>query len=380
MANENSDEECINGTPPELQCVTNESALELLPQKSRTLYEKQYSKFKKWRIEKNAKNITENVLLAYLSSMSNHLKSSTLWSTYSMLKSTLAVKDNIDISKFRKLRTFLKKQNVGYKAKKSKIFSRDQLNRFLRDAPNHAYLMWKVCLLIGIAGACGRDELRQISIEDIADKDDLLVITIPDSKNWKKRIFTLTPEITEGINSLELFRKYAALRPAHCEHKAFFINYRLGKCSTQVVGVHTFAKIPSLIAQYLALPNPSAYTGHCYRRTSASLLADSGARIPTFKRHGRCKSTTVAEGYVEDSIRNKINMSRSILTGTSFVSVQSALDKSSLPELQGSSSNESSVETQVAGDTGTIKVSTSMGNTTIHFHNCSHFTIHVHKY
>lgn len=61
-----------------------------------------------------------------------------------MLKSTLAVKENIDISKYAKLHAFLKKQNVGYKAKKSKIFSRDEINTFLRDAPNDSYLMSKV--------------------------------------------------------------------------------------------------------------------------------------------------------------------------------------------------------------------------------------------
>lgn len=59
------------------------------------------------------------------------------------------------------------------------------------------------------------------------------------------------------------------------------------------------------------------YTGHCYRRTSASLLADSGADILTLKRHGGWKSSTVAEGYVEDSITNKIKISKCILTGES---------------------------------------------------------------
>lgn len=288
-----------------------------------------------WCKKNKARNLTENVLLAYFSSKAKNCKSSTLWSTYSMLKSTLAVKNNIDISKYIKLIAYLKKQNVGYKAKKSKIFNRNEINHFLRDAPNESYLMWKVnliiiylricnitlntlqiCLLIGIAGACRRDELRKMRVQDIADKDDILIITIPDSKNGKKRTFTLTNDIFAEIDPLELFRKYASLRPSHCSHNTFFINYRLGKCSTQVVGVHTFAKIPSLIAKYLDLPNPADYTGHCYRRTSASLLADSGADILTLKRHGGWKSSTVAEGYVEDSIANKINIGRRILTGT----------------------------------------------------------------
>lgn len=41
------------------------------------------------------------------------------------------------------------------------------------------------------------------------------------------------------------------------------------------------------------------------RRTSATLLIDVGANIESLKRHGGWKSSCVAEGYIEDSLRNK---------------------------------------------------------------------------
>jgi hypothetical protein len=61
-------------------------------------------------------------------------KSSTSWSRYSMLKASLVVNNNVDISKYCKLVAFLKRQSVGYKAKKSKIFSREQIFKFLSTA------------------------------------------------------------------------------------------------------------------------------------------------------------------------------------------------------------------------------------------------------
>ncbi|KAJ8914397.1 hypothetical protein NQ315_017487 [Exocentrus adspersus] len=64
----------------------------------------------------------ETVLLAYLSEKAKKVKPSTLWSYYSMLKSTLLVNDNCDISKYSKLIALLKKLCDGYKPKKSKIF------------------------------------------------------------------------------------------------------------------------------------------------------------------------------------------------------------------------------------------------------------------
>lgn len=170
-------------------------------------------------------------------------------------------------------------------------------------------------MIIGLTGACRRDELRKMSICDIEDKGNMLVITIPQTKTGKKRIFTVTDEILETVHVLQLFRKYLALRPPHTQHKTFFINYRNGKCSTQVIGVHTFGKIPSLIAQYLQLPNASNYTGHSFRRSSASLLVEAGGDILMLKRHGGWKSSTVAEGYIEDSMSSKTEISNKILTG-----------------------------------------------------------------
>ena len=38
--------------------------------------------------------------------------------------------------------------------------------------------------------------------------------------------------------------------------------------------------------KYLKLPNSKEYTGHALRRTSASLLADTGSEILTLKQQG----------------------------------------------------------------------------------------------
>ena len=60
------------------------------------------------------------------------------------------------------------------------------------------------------------------------------------------------------------------------------------------------------VALYLNLKYPEKYTGHCYRRSSATLYVDSGGDITGLKRHGGWKSTTVAEGYIDESAQNKI--------------------------------------------------------------------------
>lgn len=72
--------------------------------------------------------------------------------------------------------------------------------------------------------------------------------------------------------------------------------YCLEKCSIQSVGIHSASKIPSLIANYLKFPNEKMYTGHAFRRTSASFLANTGPDLLTLKQHGGWKSNNIAEG------------------------------------------------------------------------------------
>ena len=137
-----SDEEF--NTPPDLQAIANKTINNLLPRKSESLYSKQYDQFIKWCENNNAKSYTENVLIAYFTEKSSSKKSSTLRSIYSMLKKTLLIRNNVNIFKYAKLLAFLKLQNTSYKAKKSEIFSRDNMIKFFEKAPDMKYLMHKV--------------------------------------------------------------------------------------------------------------------------------------------------------------------------------------------------------------------------------------------
>lgn len=102
-----------------------------------------------------------------------------------------------------------------------------------------------------------------------------------------------------------------SLRPQNTSTDRFFIKYSKGKCFNQNVGINKIGQTPSLIASYLNLPEPECYTGHCFRRTSVTFLADAGGDLITIKRHG--ESSTIAEECIEDSICNKIKISQKIL-------------------------------------------------------------------
>ncbi|KAJ3644303.1 hypothetical protein Zmor_026969 [Zophobas morio] len=225
-------------------------------------------------------------MLNYLHEKSQEVKPSTLWSKYSMIKAVLSVKENIEINKFSRVIAFLKRNSVGYEPTKSKVLTRQEIDTFLTNADDMKHLLIKVALLFGVCGACRREELHSLKIQDIVQKDEeCLIITIPDTKSNIKRVF---PVIAKGkaVNGLELYRKFLRLRPETVQHDYFFICYRNGKCTVQRVGIHSFTKMPSVVAEFLNLPNPKEYTGHCFRRSSASLAADSDVDLISLKRLG----------------------------------------------------------------------------------------------
>jgi hypothetical protein len=134
-----------NCTPPELREVAEGTLSNLLPTKSREVYEKEFANFEAWCRENKVQNISENVLIAYFDMQSKTKKSSTLWSIYSMLRSCLNIYKNVDISSYAKLQAFLKKQGENYQPKKSKILEVEDICRFIGHADNKMYLAMKVC-------------------------------------------------------------------------------------------------------------------------------------------------------------------------------------------------------------------------------------------
>jgi hypothetical protein len=152
--------------------ATKAASCSLLPTKSQERYKQTYENFIEWYAMKDAEEISENVFLAYFLEKSNVLKSpASLWSEYSMLKLTISVNKNLDISKCERLKMFIKRKNDGYQARKSQVFSRDTVVKFLLDAPNEIFLMKKVVVNFGVAGACRCDELYNLKIQDVNHKN-----------------------------------------------------------------------------------------------------------------------------------------------------------------------------------------------------------------
>lgn len=132
-------------TPPNIVDAANISCSNLISETSKEKYTTAHNVFMDWRKEHNTDSFSENVLMLYFVELSKKFKASTLWTQYSMLRTTLKINNSVDIAMYAKLRAFLKRKSTGYRPKKSKIFTSEEINKFIKEAPDNVYLLAKVC-------------------------------------------------------------------------------------------------------------------------------------------------------------------------------------------------------------------------------------------
>ncbi|RZC34959.1 Phage integrase domain containing protein [Asbolus verrucosus] len=178
---------------------------------------------------------------------------------------------------YKRLQVFLKRCSQGYIPKKSKIFEENDIARFIKDVNNDKYLVIKIPVIVNVRK----------------------------TKNNLPRMFAITDK-----KWIKLIHKYKNLRPRDTTHSRFFLMYRNGYCINSPIGINTMGNIPKKIAAFLHLPDPHLYTGHCFRPSSATHIANSGGDILIIKRLRGWKTLQVSKGYVDSSLSKKIHVSK----------------------------------------------------------------------
>ncbi|KAL7299685.1 hypothetical protein TKK_0007442 [Trichogramma kaykai] len=141
------------------------------PKKSSERYLLVYDAYKDWQKEhaKSLSNSEEKNLIVYFSELKLKLKPTTLWSIWSMLKKTLATRDDVNINNFITLKSLIKNNSKGYKPTKSAVLKWDEIKKFMNEAPDFVYLGTKVVLVFGICGALRSDEIKNMLVQDVED-------------------------------------------------------------------------------------------------------------------------------------------------------------------------------------------------------------------
>jgi integrase len=246
---------------------------------------------------------SEDLVLRFLVQQKETMAATSLWTVFSHVKKYLLLECHIDFGKSQRITDFLKTLSRFHKKKKAPSFSREQMFEYLRRASNEGKsLVSKLVLLAGFYGGMRCCELVNLTWNDIVFAEEGVLLIIRQSKTDRAGIGAtkLLPSLEESSLSSSFY--YLLYKNAVADQSGrLFLNFANGKFTKAPIGKNTIAAIPRKIAEFLGLENPELYTGHSFRVSSATVLADGGASSITLKRHGRWTSDTVAESYLRDS-------------------------------------------------------------------------------
>lgn len=138
---ENSD---VEELPSDVKKRAENAVNNLMPSKSKPKYEAAYDKFIVWMKAKKVTNLCDSVLLAYFDELAETHAPTSLWATYSMLRSVIHVRHNVNIHDYATLIQFLKRKSDGYAPKKAEVLTGEDVVKFIREAPDEQYLAIKV--------------------------------------------------------------------------------------------------------------------------------------------------------------------------------------------------------------------------------------------
>lgn len=317
--------------------------------KTQGRYTKAWNEFIAFSDNPVFKYINEDLYLQYFDYLIKEKKYcfSTLWSTYSMLNSESQIQGGPKLNIYYRLINLIKGQEKGYQPKQSLVFSSDEIEKFLEEAPSSGiYLLYKAALMIGNYGGLRCIEMAGLLLENFKKSPDgSYWVTYNVSKQRQENVKN-TFHIPE-IHASHIEKYVQCLTESDGRMFRTFVseaknNLTIGRFIKSPMGKNTLAKIPQNIASYLGLKNKELYTGHCFRRTSATLHANGGATSLDLKKHFNWRSENMAMRYVNQSSVQKTNMSAII-----------------------------------SGDTNLNKSSKEETHKTLNISNCSNFVIHL---
>ncbi|KAJ8669542.1 hypothetical protein QAD02_000801 [Eretmocerus hayati] len=300
-----SDDNSIPDNVPDPSCtldiaaIAREIKLGTLPTTSRNNYQKKYNAYLDWcKANKIEEYLSENALLVYLQTLKvdKNYAASTIRATHSMIKACMKAYDNKDVGGYIHVNSFMKTHSKRHKPKKSYVFTALQLQQFFQNASNEEYLLIKALVAVGVIGCCRKGELVKMLMSYVTAMPDAYLIRIPAevTKTLTENTFMVVgPFYTVLKRYLEARKKI--------NHERFFLTQRDGVFINSPAGDKTVSNAFKVVATFLKLPEPERYTGHCIRRTSATVYAETSCNDRELMRHGRWKNIQCASGYVQDT-------------------------------------------------------------------------------
>ena len=305
----NDSEEVFDEFAGQTQGLLSKKMLERSPKVAKMYlnYQTLFFRFvKKYKVEDVQ---DEKMLIEFFEVMGDKYSPSTLWVIYSCVNSWMIENGHPDLKYKPLLRKVLKFKTDRWVAKKANVFSPEDVHNcvmhFSKDTnpkTGPKNFQRAITILLLYYGLLRVDDVLKIQVKDVKlNKEGKFEISFFYQRKRFNNGFTYT---IPAIYTHLITRYIKELKPQVPNQKKnlrFLKNWNVrGKTRIQNAGRNFVDRVAKDAAEYLGY-DPSTYSGHSWRRSAATNLADAGVTLTNLKRHGQWKSDTVCEGYMANS-------------------------------------------------------------------------------
>lgn len=307
--NPEGDEEW-NSLSPEAQRLMSSTRSE----KTSKIYRRYFALYTKHAQEKGLEMFSELSCIDFMLWAKDKYGKGTLWSIYSCINHNFQCMKKTNLKSFTRLKIIMKRLTEGHVSRKAKVFLEAQIKEVLSslDDENVYELADKIGISLLFYGMLRQNEVLQLEVQDMElhESDGEVVVKFPYATKTRDQGFEYF--VPEKLRSS--FVKYIGqLDPRKGPTTRFLKNWSVqGKRRVQNMGEKKVRELVKKACKILNIPDKN-YTTHTFRRSAATILADNGVTMVNLKRHGRWSSDSVAEGYIDNS--KKIKLERLLLLG-----------------------------------------------------------------
>lgn len=292
----------------------------LLPNKSKVRYKKAWKEFYQFIKMEDMMGLYKPSLLDFqnyfIGQKEKGISPSTLWSTFSKLNACYQASFGSKLqSDMPSLILLLKRFNEGYQRKVAAAFSAEEIWLFLsksHEGPTAYWLLRKAYTALMFCGGIRTEDAKNLTFGDIElIPEGYKVSHTPCkqrgevvNKQFIVPLNTINPSACFGSH-LKCYMDYAQV----CLGDKLTKNTRLfltcmknGRLSSVPMGKNYLYAIPKDVAKSIGL-DQTPYTGHSFKCTSATAMANAGASSLEMRTHFNWKDDATANKYIRESNR-----------------------------------------------------------------------------
>ena len=292
--------------------------------KTRRVYRKHWNLYKKYTASCDGSPTTEINAMHFFVDMLAKKKFGigSVWSIYACVNNGLQREYGVSANDMKELRKLLVNITKYYQPKRARIIKEEEIKQVFTEVfdPNDDFdLQAIISISLMFYGLLRQNEAHAIKVQDVTvvEEKRIIHVNFPNPTKSRARGFAFTIPTHLYDVYIKYIKQLRAGSRAELADSQFLKNHTKKGLRFQNMGKDKHGKFLKRIQEYFGWET-KCLTTHSWRRSAATILANSGISVIGLKRAGRWRNLETAEHYLEHSapvLEDRMNRLDQLKTG-----------------------------------------------------------------